>query len=132
MFASTLRNITKYIKNYDFSLKFIKKHADRVYVRTNNKEENEMTNINPLNFGVQGNPYLKKDTQDDLAKETLSNPKKEQEVTQANSNELLGYMAAVNSDIIPQKVTRTVEVKKYVNDEQAARIEDFKIGRAHV
>ncbi len=87
-----------------------------------------MSNINPLNFGVQGNPYLKKDTQDDLAKETLSQPKKEQDVKQANSNELLGYMAAVNSDIIPQKVTRTVEVKKYVNDEQAARIEDFMKG----
>lgn len=87
-----------------------------------------MTNINPLNFGVQGNPYLKKDTQDDLAKETLKQPQKETNTQKTGANEVLGYMAAVNADIIPAKVKRTVEVSKYVNDEQSARIEDFMKG----
>ena len=82
-----------------------------------------MSNINPLKFGVTGNQYFKKDTNEDLSKgaaneqKTAENAKK-----QIGSNEVLGFMAAQNTDLIPVKPTRTYEVSKYVTPEQEARI----------
>ena len=34
-------------------------------------------------------------------------------------------MAAQNTDIVPAKTTKTVDISKYVNEEQTQRIKDF-------
>ena len=87
-----------------------------------------MTNINRINLGVNSNNFFKKEENESLAKEQQKNFVKEQETKQISSNDMLNMMAAVNADIIPTKVTRTVDVSKYVNSEQEARIAEFMKG----
>lgn len=85
-----------------------------------------MTNINPIRFGIAGNQYFKQETKEDLAKNNgKENTAEEKHGKQVDSKEVLGYLAAQNADIIPAKAKRTVDVSKYVNAEQSARIEDF-------
>lgn len=88
-----------------------------------------MSNINPLKFGVTGNQYIQKDAKEDLTKQTKQEGLAEnQEKKQIGSNEVFGFLAAQNADLIPVKPTRTYEVSKYVNAEQQARIENFVKG----
>ena len=87
-----------------------------------------MTNINRINLGVNSNNFFKKEENESLQKEQQNNVLKEKETKQVSSGEMLSMMAAVNADIIPAKVTRTVDVSKYVNEEQAARIAGFMQG----
>lgn len=88
-----------------------------------------MSNINPLKFGVTGNQYFKQESQEDLtrgaAKEQPSTEKTEKKL---GSNEVLGFMAAQNADLIPVKAQRTLDVSKYVTPEQEARIAEFMQG----
>ncbi len=88
-----------------------------------------MSNINPINFGVSGNKYFKNEEKEDLSNKSEKNvqQKKEPERT-IESNEILGFMAAQKADIIPSAARKTVDVAKYVNPEQAARIEEFMSG----
>ncbi|MCD7779175.1 MAG: hypothetical protein LUH05_00695 [Candidatus Gastranaerophilales bacterium] len=87
-----------------------------------------MSNINPIKFGVAGQ-YYKNDSKEDLSKST----EKEQQSTaanqkQVNSSEVLGFMAAQNADMVPVKTQKTVDVSKYVSEDQEARIADFMEG----
>ncbi|MBQ3642364.1 hypothetical protein II906_10650 [bacterium] len=84
-----------------------------------------MTNINPINLGVGANQYFKQDSKEELAKEASKKNEKEAPKKEISSNEILGYLAAVNADIVPAKAQKTVDVSKYVNEEQTARIADF-------
>lgn len=85
-----------------------------------------MTNINPINFGFTGNQYIKKNLNEEIVQEQKKNNNGEiGNKKQMSSAEVLGYMANVNADIIPAKAERTIEVSKYVNAQQQARIENF-------
>ena len=83
-----------------------------------------MTNINPINSKIGANPYLNLEPREEKAKEAA---KKSAEAApkQVASEEVLGFMAAVNADMVPAKAQKTVDVAKYVNEDQAARIADF-------
>ena len=88
-----------------------------------------MSNINPLKFGVTGNQYIQKDSKEDLAKQTANEfVAEKEEKKQLGSNDVFGFLAAQNADLIPVKPTRTYEVSKYVTPEQQARIEGFVKG----
>ncbi len=87
-----------------------------------------MSNINPLKFGVTGNQYFKQETKEDLSKHTEKETKTQQNNKQVNSNEVFGFLAAQNADLIPVRTQKTVEVSKYVTPEQEARIADFMKG----
>lgn len=84
-----------------------------------------MTNINPIKFGVSGQQFFTKENNEEIAKETAKEAKKEGEVKELAAKDVLGFLAATNADIMPVHVKKTVDVSKYVNDEQAARIENF-------
>lgn len=88
-----------------------------------------MTNINPINLTTNVNPYYKKDVTEDSNKNSEKNTKAEQnKQKQIDANNVLGFMAAKNADIIPNKATKTVEVSKYVSKDQETRIADFMKG----
>lgn len=87
-----------------------------------------MSNINPLKFGVTGNQYFKQETKEDLSKNTEKESQTQQSKKQIGSNEVFGFLAAQNADLIPVKTQKTVEVSKYVTPEQEARIADFMKG----
>ena len=88
-----------------------------------------MSNINPLKFGVTGNQYIQKDLKEDLTQQAKQEGLAEStEKKQLGSNEVFGFLAAQNADLIPVKPTRTYEVSKYVTPEQQARIESFVKG----
>ncbi len=53
---------------------------------------------------------------------------KEKQQKQVSSNEVLGFMAAQNSDLIPVKSPKTLDPAKYVTSEQEARIAEFMKG----
>lgn len=85
-----------------------------------------MTNINPINFGFTGNQYIKKNLNEEIVQEQKKNNNGEIGTKkQMSSEDVLGYMAKVNADIIPAKAERTIEVSKYVNAQQQERIENF-------
>ena len=87
-----------------------------------------MSNINPLKFGVSGNQYFRQETKEDLSKNTEKESQTQQSKKQIGSNEVFGFLAAQNADLIPVKTQKTVEVSKYVTPEQEARIADFMKG----
>ena len=88
-----------------------------------------MSNINPIKFGVTGNQYFKQDAKEDLTKNTAKEQKAEEnKQKQLGSNEVFSFLAAQNADLIPVKAHRTVDVSKYVNKEQEARIASFMKG----
>ena len=88
-----------------------------------------MTNINPIKFGVAGSQYFKKEAKEDLTNKQDKNLNSQTEAKKnVDSKEVLGYLAAQNTDLVPSKATRTIDVKKYVTAEQAARIENFVKG----
>ncbi len=87
-----------------------------------------MSNINPLKFGVSGNQYFRQETKEDLSKNTEKESQTQQSKKQIGSNEVFGFLAAQNADLIPVKTQKTVEVSKYVNSEQESRIADFMKG----
>lgn len=88
-----------------------------------------MTNINPLKFGVTGNQYFKQETKKDLAESAAGDQKAtEKQNKQLGSNEVLGFMAAQYSDLVPVKTQKTLDVSKYVTPEQEARIAAFMQG----
>ena len=84
-----------------------------------------MTNINPIKFGVSGQQFFTKENNEEIAKETAKEKKDDGEVKELTAKDVLGFLAATNADIMPVPVKKTLDVSKYVNDEQAARIEDF-------
>lgn len=87
-----------------------------------------MTNINPIQFGITGNYFIKKEEKQDLttkSEKTNVNPDANKNI---DSNEVLGYLAAKNADLVPAKTKRTVDVSKYVTQEQANRIAGFMQG----
>jgi hypothetical protein len=88
-----------------------------------------MTNINPIKFGIAGNQYYKQEAKEDLTKNTTKEAKtNENQQKQLNSNDVLGFMAAQNADIIPVKTQKTIDVSKYVTPDQEARITAFMQG----
>lgn len=88
-----------------------------------------MTNINPLRFGVTGNQYYKPVNDDESSKNKAQEQKTgESKERQIASNEVLGFLAAQNVDLIPVKTQKTLDVSKYVTPEQEARIAGFMKG----
>ena len=86
-------------------------------------------NINPLKFGVTGNQYFRQETKEDLGKNQPQEQKaNENQQKQVTSNEVLGYLAAQNVDMVPVRQSKTLDVSKYVNKEQEARIAEFMKG----
>ena len=85
-----------------------------------------MTNINPIRFGVSSNQYFKNEEKEDLTKNSENAKKTANEGKKSiDSKEVLGFMAAQNTDILPTKTKKTLDVSKYVNEEQTQRIKDF-------
>ncbi len=88
-----------------------------------------MTNINPIRFGVAGNQYLKHESKEDLTKTSDKQAKQTPEAQkELESSAILGYLAAQNTDIMPSKTKKTVDVSKYVTPEQSSRIAEFMKG----
>lgn len=88
-----------------------------------------MSNINPLKFGVTGNQYFKQESKEDLTKGAAKEQKAaEKAEKKLGSNEVLGFMAAQNTDLIPVKTQKTLDISKYVTPEQEARISEFMKG----
>ena len=85
-----------------------------------------MTNINPIRFGVSSNQYFKNEEKEDLTKNSENAQKTANEGKKSiDSKEVLGFMAAQNTDILPTKTKKTLDVSKYVNEDQTQRIKDF-------
>jgi hypothetical protein len=84
-----------------------------------------MTNINRINLGVSAQQLFTKENNEEKAKEAAKENKNGDTPKEVAAKDVLGFMAAVNSDLIPTNVKKSVEVAKYVNAEQTARIEDF-------
>ncbi len=82
-------------------------------------------NINPVNFGITNAQYLKIKEKQEEPQKDLNKEKQAKEEKQVDSKEVLGYMAAQGLDMMPVRSQKVLDVSKYVNDEQAARIEDF-------
>ena len=95
---------------------------------TNNMEENSMDNsVNPIKLGIgQTNLFRPKQTEDVTEKPQKKAEHQEEKIQ--NPNDVLNFMAGLNSDLLPAKVTRTVDVSKYVTPEQQARIAEFMKG----
>ena len=92
-----------------------------------------MSNVNRINFGVAGNPYLRQDTKEDLTHNTGAEKKPEGNVNQqVNGGDVLGYMAAQSAAFVHTAAPKTVNVSeliaKYNTPEQQARIASlFKV-----
>ena len=88
-----------------------------------------MTNINPISLGITSNQYFKHESKEDL---TRTNDKQAKQVPEGKkeleSSTVLGFLAAQNTDLLPSKKTKTVDVAKYVTLEQSSRITDFMDG----
>lgn len=85
-------------------------------------------NINRLGFNIAGYNYAR---QEEAAAQSAPEKKAEAEKNdkkQLGANDVLNYMAAANTDLIPVKAQRTVDVNKYVSPEQAERISQFVKG----
>ena len=83
-------------------------------------------NINPIRLGITGNQYYKKEEKEDLAKDSRKQAQAAPEERKTlETDAVLSYLATKNADILPSKGKKTVDVSKYVNAEQAARIEEF-------
>ncbi len=85
-------------------------------------------NINPLKFGITDNRYYKQEKKEETNKNLNGEKQAENQSKKVDSNEVLGFMAAQNADIVPAPVKKTVDVSKYVSDEQEARIAEFMKG----
>lgn len=86
-------------------------------------------NINPIKLGVTGNQYFKQESKEDLTQQAANeNKTAEKKENQLASSEILGFMAAQNTDLIPVKTKKTLDVSKYVTPEQEARIANFMKG----
>ena len=81
-------------------------------------------NINPIKLGITNNQFVIKEKQEE-PKKNLNQEKQAEDKKQVDSKEVLGYMAAQGLDMVPVRTQKTLDVSKYVNDEQTARIEDF-------
>ncbi|MBQ9246108.1 hypothetical protein IJ182_07570 [bacterium] len=83
------------------------------------------------NISRIGGAYFNTDYKVKEEKEQQKNPQqetdaKEKQQKQLSSQEVLGFLAAQNADMVPAaRVQKTVNVAKYVNEEQEARIADF-------
>ena len=83
--------------------------------------------VNPIKLGIgQTNLFRPKQTED--VTEKPQKKAEHQEEKRQNPNDVLNFMAGLNSDLVPAKVTRTVDVSKYVTPEQEARIAEFMKG----
>ena len=92
---------------------------------TNIQEERPMTNnINPVKLGITSNQFVVQEKQEEQ-KKNLNQEKQAEDKKQVDSKEVLGFMAAQGLDMVPVRAQRTLDVSKYVNDEQEARIADF-------
>ena len=83
-----------------------------------------MTNINPINSKIGANPYLNLEPREEQAKEAAKKSAEAAPKKQVTSEEFFDHLAAVNSDIVPARAQKTVNVSEYVDDVQAARIAD--------
>lgn len=88
---------------------------------TNNKEE-KMNNINPIYLGLANGLTVKKEDKQEIVKNPEKSDVQPESKSAVNSNEVLGFLAAQNADLVPAKAKRTVDVSKYVTPEQASRI----------
>ena len=87
-----------------------------------------MTSINPIRFGITGSQYEKPDVAED-AKQKRTKENKSAERKELSGSDVLNFLAAQRADFIPTKAARrSVDVSKYVNEEQQARIEDMMKG----
>lgn len=89
--------------------------------------ENNINNSfnNGIKVNVTGYNYTR---QEEAAAQSAPEQKgktTEKENKHLAANDVLGYMAAANADLIPAKVQRTVDVKKYVTADQEKRIGEF-------
>lgn len=85
-------------------------------------------NINPLRFGITENKYVIKEKNDELKKRSTEGKQGEKQNKEVDSKEVLGYLAAQNLDMVPVRTQKSVDVSKYVSDEQEARIAEFMKG----
>lgn len=83
-----------------------------------------MTNIDPIRFGIT-NQFVKKDPQENVVNNEEKAAPQAGENKEVNPNEIFGFLAARNADLVPAKAKKTVDVSKYVTPEQAARIGNF-------
>ncbi len=81
-----------------------------------------MTSINPIRLGITGSQYEKPDVTED-SKQKRENKNKGAQKKELSGSEVLSFLAAQNADFIPAKAARRIDVSKYVNAEQQARIE---------
>lgn len=81
-------------------------------------------NINPVQLGITSNQFVVKEKQEEQ-KKNLNQEKQAEDQKQVDSKEVLGYMAAQGLDMVPVRTQKTLDISKYVNDEQEARIADF-------
>ena len=81
-------------------------------------------NINPIKLGITNNQFVVQEKQEEQ-KRNLNKEKQAEDKKQVDSNEVLGFMAAQGLDMVPVRTQKTLDVSKYVNDEQEARIADF-------
>ena len=86
-----------------------------------------MTSINPIRFGVT-NQYVKKDQQENVVNNEEKAAPQQGANKEVDSNEIFGFLAAKNADMIPAKGKKSVDISKYVTPEQAERIADFMKG----
>ncbi len=85
------------------------------------------------NISRIGNAYFKPEYKVTEDKEQNKNTKNEEQKPekqqkQVSSQEVLGFLAAQNADMIPVKATKKLDVGKYVSKEQEARIAEFMKG----
>ena len=84
-----------------------------------------MTNINPINLGISGNMYFKGETNEEITAKKEDLKSGENSKKQYNLEEVLNMLAAQNKDLVPVTTPKTLDVSKYVTEEQEARIADF-------
>ena len=117
-------NIIKRI--FDKELKFIKNHVDSMCVTNNPRRKITMDN----NVSRIGASFYVPEYKVGENKEEQKNPKKENQTEekqekQLSSNEVFGFMAAQNADLIPVNAPKTLDPAKYITSESEARISDF-------
>ena len=91
-----------------------------------------MSNINPLKFGVTGNQYIQKESNEDATKQAANESVANQDSQKKlSSDDVLGFenaKAAYNKSAIHIANTRTYNVSKYVDAASEARITGFVKG----
>ncbi len=84
-------------------------------------------NINPINLGIGQTNLLRPKQNEDVTEKPQKKAERQEEKRQ-HPSDVLNFMAGLNSDLVPSKINRAVDVSKYVTPEQEARITAFMQG----